>query len=394
MKDFQDLDFKKLLCGEYEAERMPGGISYNRTEPDFSKNVLNERGLLYRPVTDEYFLKNGGEKPSWPGGKTFAVCLTHDVDSVSANSFVQFLRKRKMVLTGKYPFSFKMKNLLLSLYDLTKPMKNFYSGDPYHHLEEFQKVEQEYKCHSTFFFSPGKSAITKPHITDCLYNMSDKVVFNRQKCTVAEMICELDRKGEEIGLHPSWHSFDDVSEMRRQKEALEQVLGHQIISVRQHFLHYDMQVTPRVQSEVGFKYDSTLGFNDNIGFRLGTCYPRKLCDLKENKKLPIMEVPLIVQGWALLSPKKVLRLDIDEAFKYIVGITEAVKKVGGVLTLLWHPQAISDRTWWNLYLRTLKYLNNEDAWFASVREIGDWWHENNTYIENIHPAGADEESVM
>ncbi len=41
--------------------------------------------------------------------------------------------------------------------------------------------------------------------------------------------------------------------MKRQKEALETALGKDIFSVRQHFLHYDIRVTPRVQAEAGFK---------------------------------------------------------------------------------------------------------------------------------------------
>ena len=93
------------------------------------------------------------------------------------------------------------------------------------------------------------------------------------------MIREIDRQGWEIGLHSSWYSFDDVDELKRQKEALESALGHEVISIRQHYLHYDIRVTPVVQAAAGFKYDSTLGFNDNVGFRFGTCYPYHLYDL-------------------------------------------------------------------------------------------------------------------
>lgn len=46
------------------------------------------------------------------------------------------------------------------------------------------------------------------------------------------MILEIDRQGWEIGLHPSWYSFDDADELKKQKDALEKALGHDIVSVR------------------------------------------------------------------------------------------------------------------------------------------------------------------
>jgi len=190
---------------------------------------------------------------------------------------------------------------------------------------------------------------------------------------VAEIIQEIDRQGWEIGLHPSWYSFDDADELKRQKESLEKALGHEVVSVRQHYLHYDIRVTPAVHAAAGFKYDSTLGFNDNVGFRFGTCYPWHLYDLKTEKELPIKEMSLIIQDSAMLSPTKGMRLDENTAFQYIVQITNAVEKVGGILTLLWHPNNIIKPEWWRLYLRTLEYLKKKNALFGSVKEIGQWW---------------------
>ena len=230
-------------------------------------------------------------------------------------------------------------------------------------------------AHSTFFFWPGLSSVTKRHHTDCTYELYDSIVFDRQRCTVSEMIREMDRNGWEIGLHPSWYSFDDADELKRQKQALENAVGHEIVSIRQHFLHYDIRVTPAVHAAAGFRYDSTLGFNDNIGFRFGTSYPWHLYNLKSDKELSIMEIPLIIQDGAMLIPDKGMRLDEETAFKYIEQITEAVEKVGGVLTLLWHPNHIVKVNWWRLYLKILAYLKSKNALFGSIREIGDIFKE-------------------
>lgn len=365
------IDYQRLLQGRYELERLPKDFSPERVVPDFAFNVLNPPGLLYKPVVDENYLQNGGQKPIWPGGKPFAVCLTHDVDHVSPYSFRQPLRARRMQLLNTDDVFRKIRSLGVCM-DLAKIAVYRRRKDPIHSHERWLEVEKEVGAHSTFFFWPGLSNVNKRHHTDCLYELYDPVVFDGQKCNVAEMIQEIAQRGWEIGLHPSWYSFDDLDELKRQKEALEKTLGYEILSVRQHFLHYDIRITPRIHAEAGFKYDSTLGFNDNVGFRFGTCYPWHLYDVRNEEELTIMEIPLIVQDGAMLNPSKGMRLDEHTAFKYIAQITEAVEKVGGVLTLLWHPNQIIKPDWWNLYLRALNHLKKKEAWFGSAREVGKY----------------------
>ena len=362
--------YLELLQGRYEAERLPKDFSPERIVPDFAFNVLNPLGLLYRPVVDEEYLARGGAKPVWPSGKPFAVCLTHDVDLVSAHSFRQKARMRAEYIFNGPSVMRKARSLAGFAWDVAQAIKHGRKQDPLHCYERWLEAEAAVGARSTFFFWPGWKAVGKHHPSDCLYDMEDRVVFDGQRCTVAEMIREIDRRGWEIGLHPSWYSFDDVDEMKRQKAALEKALGRDVVSVRQHFLHDDIRVTPRVQAETGFKYDATLGFNDNVGFRFGTCYPWRLYDLKAEKELTIVEVPLIIQDGAMLHPNKGMRLDEDTAFQYVKQITEAVERVGGVLTLLWHPNAVINPPWWSLYLRTLDHLKVKDVWFGSVREIG------------------------
>ena len=365
------IDYQKLLQGHYEAERLPKDFSPERIVPDFAFNILNPLGLLYRPVVDENYLQDGGQKPTWPDEKPFAVCLTHDVDAVSLYSVKQSLRSRNLQLLNGGAFQ-KVRSLVGVGVDLARAGIRNKQKDPLYCYERWLTAERKCGAHSTFFFWPGLSAVTKRHHTDCIYELTDPVVFDNQKCTVAEMIREIDWQGWEIGLHPSWYAFDDANELKRQKEAVETILGHEIVSLRQHYLHYDIRVTPAVHAAAGFKYDSTLGFNDNVGFRFGTCYPWQLYDLQAEEELSIMEIPLIIQDGAMLNPDKGMRLDEDTAFQYIEQITEAVEKVGGVLTLLWHSNYIINPLGWNLYLRILKYLEEKDAWFGTVKEVGEY----------------------
>jgi peptidoglycan/xylan/chitin deacetylase (PgdA/CDA1 family) len=365
-----DIDFQKLLQGRYEAESLPRDFSPERIVPDFAFNVLNPLGLLYWPVADEDYLAKGGSKPVWPEGKPFAVCLTHDVDHVSRYSFRQSARMFARDLPVSRALPKKARGLIGLGLNAAQAIRHA-NQDPLHCYERWLEAEAAVGARSTFFFWPGWGSVGKHHSSDCTYELSDKVVFDGQKCTVAEMIREIDHRGWEIGLHPSWYSFDDVDEMKRQKAALEKALGREVVSVRQHFLHYDIRVTPRIQAEAGFLYDSTLGFNDNVGFRFGTCYPWRLYDLQAEEELPILEVPLIIQDGAMLKPEKGMRLDGETAFQYVVQLTESVERVSGVMTLLWHPNYLDNPIWWNLYNRILAYLKEKNVLFGTVQEMAE-----------------------
>ena len=146
------IDYKKLLQGRYEAERLPKDFSPERIVPDFAFNALNPDGLLYRPVVDESYLQNGGQKPTWPDGKQFAVCLTHDVDAVSSYSLRQSFRAiQKQLLHGGSAFQ-KIKAFLRTGIDLARTGGQ---KDPLHFYERWLGVEKEVGSHSTFFFWPG-----------------------------------------------------------------------------------------------------------------------------------------------------------------------------------------------------------------------------------------------
>ena len=367
--EYEGIDLDKLVQGRYEADRTPSETTYAGRVPDFGFNILNREGLLYEPIVDRAYLDSGGQKPNWPDDADFAVCLTHDVDKVSVHSVRQELRKTNSRLQHTESTIQQIKRLVKGGRRVLN--KRMISRDPVHCYERWLAVEEKVDAKSTFFFMPEYT--NKPHETDPVYRYSDTVVFDGEEYTIAEMIREIDARGWEIGLHPTWNAYDDVDELKFQKGQLEDIVGHEIVSVRQHYLHYDITKTPRAHAEAGFQYDSTLGFNDNVGFRFGTSYPWNLYDIDTEKDLPILEIPLIAQDGAMLSETKGLRIDEDTATEYVIKLAEKIQEVGGVLTLLWHPSYIRKESWWNTYSTILDYLGKQNAWFGTMKEIGEKW---------------------
>lgn len=341
------------------------------TVPDFGYNILNRYSPMYRPIYDEALLTKGRKRPVWPSGKPFAVCLTHDVDRVSLFSPRDHIRLSRIAWKANRPFSDRLKDVFGHTFQI---VNGIFRLDLIACLERWLQVEREVHARSTFFFSSGLGSIKRRDSRDCVYELFDYVLFNNQKCSVAEMIRDIHHQGWEVGLHPSWHSYNDYDEMRRQKAALESELNHDVVSVRQHCLRFDVRITPRILTQSGFLYDSTLGFNDNVGFRLGTCYPHYVVDIGTDEQLPLTEVPLIIQDGALLSRTKGLRLDPRTAFDYVKQLTCAVEEVGGVLTVLWHPDYIYDQDWWGLYCEMLQYFRAKNAYMSSLGDIGLLWN--------------------
>jgi peptidoglycan/xylan/chitin deacetylase (PgdA/CDA1 family) len=382
-----DLDFERLRTGRYEAERLPSDFTPERVVPDFGFSVLNERGHLYDTVADRAALGKGVDPPSWPGDSEFAVCLTHDVDLVSARSLAHALRETRrtaglQLSTGapgtatpemERGMVAAAKTLGRGVGRAVRAVAS--STDPLHCYERWLAIEREVGAKSSFFFMPDR--VERPHKTDNDYRYDDRVVFDGRRVQVSEMISAIDDRGWEVGLHPSWYTYDDAKALAREKRQLERVIGGDVRSVRQHYLHYDVRTTPAVHESAGFEFDSSLGFNYNVGFRFGTSWPWHVYDLERETNTAVLEVPLAVQDGALFG-QAALGLDERGARRYIERLTAAVREVGGVLTLLWHPSTVTEPRRFDLYRWALEYLAEEGAWFGTVAEVGDHWLETRT----------------
>lgn len=369
-----DEGFKSLIFEELSRkEEIDNSIRDQWGNWDFSYNNSFKEGRLFIPWIDDSLAKKGLMSPEthWPNGKKFALCITHDVDSVSDSLFTNVFRSINQAFFWAEDISLKekVKELMMGAVAICRlgVKGNRSSLIDYHDLLNFEG-ELDYK--STFFIFP--SDFSRHSKYDCLYKYTDRVYFNGEQMTVSDIIQEIDRLGWEVGLHGSILSASDLSLLIQEKQLLESYLNHEVISIRNHYLKYDMRITPDIQAKAGFLIDSTQGFNRAVGFRAATSFPYPCFNHKKNEVLPLWEIPQHIMDGALFT-SNALEYNENYAISLASKIMDNVEQVGGVLCINWHPDNMHQELWFKVYKRILLEAYRRNAWGCSLQELYNYW---------------------
>lgn len=263
----------------------------------------------------------------WPNWKEYALCISHDVDKISeTKKHIWKIRKR-----------FSKVTLLKAMLGLSNPYNNF---------KLYAKIEKKIGVRSSFYF------------------LTDEYDFKKINCALEE----LKKNKSELSLHGGFGTHTNPIQLQNEKQKIEELLGVKTYGIRQHFLKFEFPTTWEVQSATNFLYDTTIGFNDKIGFKNSICFPFFVIDHKLNI-LPIIEIPLIIMDAAIWSG---LKLTEETAPIKILEVREIIKKYHGLLSLLWH-QCTLKMQGGRLYPDILKVLIEASTYVASSVEIAQWW---------------------
>jgi len=311
-----------LLLDQYQ--RFPHYLSKHR-------NVLE-------PEVSAFLIQNG-LKVEYPDDKKFAVCLTHDIDIVyfsklrMAHEVAQALRKRQISKSVKILLSKINKNL--------NPIWNF---------AQIMDLEGRYDAKSSFYF--------------LALDRGDPD-FNFRIEAVKKELRNISDNGWEVGLHGGHEAYNNLNEIKKEKERLENVIEKKVIGYRSHYLRFETPTTWELLKEAGFKYDATFGYADCVGFRNGMCHPFKPFNLNTNEHIDILEIPLTIMDCTLDA---YMRLDMKNAWEITKRLIDTVERHKGVITILWHNTYMIDEML-ELYERILTYCYERDAWMTSGEEI-------------------------
>jgi len=309
------------------------------------------------------------EIPPVPDGHRFTACLTHDVDHPSIRShrfdhtMVGFLYRATIgslinVLRRRASF-----HDLCSNWTAAMRLPFVYLGLARDFWAEFDRyAEIEGKACSTFFVIPFKNQPGRrrqgmePWHRAARYGAGD----------IVDQIGRLLSADCEVGLH-GIDAWFDGAKGREELEEIRRRAGAPIVGVRMHWLYHD-ELSVAALEDAGAQYDSTVGYNDAIGYRAGTTQVYKPLNAAR-----LMELPLHVMDTALFYPAY-LDLSPAEAIKRVSRLIDDAVCWGGCLTFNWHDRSIApERLWGEVYKALIADLRNRNAWFATASNTVRWF---------------------
>jgi hypothetical protein len=310
------------------------------------------------------------EIPPVPKGYPFIACLTHDVDHPS-------IRQHKWDHTV---FGFLYRAVFGSLRNFFRGWISFRDlianwaaalklpfvqvGVAKDFWREFDEgyLELEKDLSSTFFVIPFKNYSGKspqgpaPAFRASRYQAHD----------IADTIHKLMAAGCEVGLH-GIDAWLDCSKGREELEEIRRITRASEIGVRMHWLYQD-QGSPILVEQAGASYDSTIGYNQTVGYRAGTTQVYKPLGASR-----LLELPLHVMDTALFYPDH-LGLSPAQAKTLLGRMVDNAKHFGGCLTLNWHDRSLlPERLWGECYREIVQELKSHAPWFSTAGQGTSWF---------------------
>jgi hypothetical protein len=287
-----------------------------------TESIAYKEKFLSKPIVNEYIewlwqwissFYPGIERKNWWGKYDFCLSLTHDVDITYA---------------------------------------------PYWTFDYIMNSVNSYGFKSSFYFMSGGTSNF-----DNFYRISDEKIIS--------MINAIHNDGFEVGFHGSYNSFNDFEQMKKEKDELDIYNPNKTYGTRQHYLRFKAPITWNIQEKLGFLYDTTLSFQEYIGFRCGICMPYKVFDIFENREMNLYEIPLIIMD-GTLAYGKYMNLDRNQSLIMIKQYIDIVRKYRGIFSLLWHNSSFSTGEWegWKMVFEgCLEYVKENNGTGKTGKDI-------------------------
>ena len=291
------------------------------------------------------------------GGATFAVALTHDVDVPWRWTRIGMrgaaARLKGHALAGRVGPALHEANGLARV-----PLHRLRGSDPNWRFEEIAAEEREHGARSTFFVMAGHG-----HRADGAAPES----YDRLRPKLVETIAEA---GAEVGLHGSYLAAENLDTLARERALLAQLDGP-LLGHRYHYLRVDPHRNLVPLEDLGFRYDTSLGFPDALGFRAGIAHPFRVWDLANDRPSDLVEVPLAVMD-ATLAEARYEGLSAAAAKSRVMALLDWAAEHGGGFSILWHPErfdAPSARGWDRLYFDVMDAVRERGGVCLSAGEL-------------------------
>lgn len=298
-----------------------------------------KHNYLERPIVDEWLLILGQViLKVWPTLELkqhkFDVGVSHDVDAPSLYGFKSWFSILR-IMAGHLLKRRDLAACCLALRVKLLGKHSLHDLDPYNTFEWLMDLAESQGLMTSFYFISGR---TDP-VFDAEYELDEP--------PIRKLLSRIHKRGHEIGLHPSYRTYNQLELLQREAEHLKQVCEVEGIEQsewggRMHYLRMQIPTTLRHLEEVGISYDSSLGYADRPGFRCGTCHSYLAFDAISQETLDLIIKPLIVMESSIYSDCY-LGFKGSEALNHMRLLKKNCEKVAGTFNLLWHNSSLVDK---------------------------------------------------
>ena len=318
------------MISRYEEYLPYHADEHGRFTSDLS--IASKHGFLNQPVVNLWALQLKEKLQNlFPSlifkNRKFKFVNTFDVDNAYAYKGKPLWRKLGSAIRALLRLKFSEVGERMAVWFANR-------DDPYDTYDLILNMHKGHKLNSIMFFLVGN------------YSSVDKNISHQSK--ILQQLITRISKEMKVGIHPSYKSNRNSELVQIEKERLALITGVTIDTSRQHYLKLIFPDTYRNLLKSGIKFDYTLSYADNWGFRAGTCVPFYFFDLKINTVTELLLYPNTIMEATF---KYYLKQSPEKALAEIKKAVDAVYNVDGTFISLWHNESLSENSIWKGWSR-------------------------------------------
>ncbi len=383
---FDVIDAMRMLLTDEVNARQPATAFGRDDRLLFARSFQAQHGIAHLPVVNGYvrmlaqLIKrelHAATVPLWPDAKQATIGLSHDVDRPDKYGILRAVRERRRPRLAVWPRFYAK-----ALYHATQRLRDPHPDD-FWLFDHIMAAESKLGFRSTFFFASMPSFGAWGAFEDVNYDIS----WPRFGPLFRSMVAG----GFEIGLHASYNAHQASGRLAAERQRLEDVAGVPARGLRHHYWHLGPNVnrTLRFHEECGFLYDSSLAFNEHMGFRRNVALPFHPWDPDRSLPVRTLQLPTFCMDGNLFYG----RMDVGSAVREVKRYVDTIKRLGGLGVIDWHvrtsyPGNTKFRDWGRAYLEILELLAAEhDLWVTNLGEIATWVTQREEVLFSQNSAG-------
>ncbi len=309
-------------------------------------SIVFQQGYGFRPLVDEWgkYLRKllrlcGVILPEEKYGFS-KIFLTHDIDLPFL--LTSFKRACLQIVL----------NIVQRDKQIRNPIKAYFSNndDPYYSFPWL--IEQDNKLKLTYPLGTVESI----YFIICKKRNHKNKYFPISHFKYKKLLFLLIKNRAKIGIHISHEGGIDPDSIANEINNLPSFISRKTLMSRNHYLRWREPEHIMQMQKAGIKEDFTLGYQDCIGFRVGTCHPYYFINPKDKSISSVIIHPMEIMECSLCE-KIFMDLPLDVACNNCKTIIDKVYENNGELVLLFHNSRFFEEIdYKSLYKEVLHYL--------------------------------------